>query len=185
MGALSVVAFTLSQNHGRPTVADLYLFAALLLCAAGYAEGGRLTTQLARWRVIAWAVVLAAPVCLGISVWALRHEPVQLTPTSLGGLAYLALVSQFFGFVLWYRGMALIGVARASVFIALNPLSAVLLGAALLGEQMTLTTLFGGVLSISGIVAENRQGAAAHATGADSQQKCATSRSRQLSREAE
>ena len=47
--------------------------------------------------------------------------------------------------------------ARASVFIAINPLSAVIFGAALLGEQLTLATLLGGVLIISGIVVENRQ----------------------------
>ena len=65
-------------------------------------------------------------------------------------------------FYIWYYdGIQQIGVARASVFIALNPLSAVLFGAALLGEQMTLATLFGGVLIISGIVVENRQSAAA------------------------
>ena len=48
--------------------------------------------------------------------------------------------------------------ARASVFIAINPLSAVIFGAALLGEKLTLATLLGGVLIISGIVVENRQG---------------------------
>ena len=56
-------------------------------------------------------------------------------------------------FYIWYYdGIQQIGVARASVFIALNPLSAVLFGAALLGEQMTIATLFGGVLIISGII---------------------------------
>ena len=58
-------------------------------------------------------------------------------------------------YIWYYDGIQKIGVARAGVFIALNPLAAVLLGAALLGEQMTLATLLGGALIIIGIVAEN------------------------------
>lgn len=58
-GAVTAIAFTLSRNHGQPTVGDLYLFAALLVCAAGYAEGGRLPAHMPGWRVIAWGVVLA------------------------------------------------------------------------------------------------------------------------------
>ena len=50
-GAAIIVGFTLSQDHGRPTVADLYLFAALLICAAGYAEGGGLARRMPGWRV--------------------------------------------------------------------------------------------------------------------------------------
>lgn len=113
-GAVTVVAFTLTQNHGRPTVGDLYLVGALLLCAAGYPEGGRLAAHLPGWRVIAWGVLLAAPVNLVVAAWALSREPLHLTPTAVGGMLYIACVSQFLGFVVWYAGMGLIGVARAS-----------------------------------------------------------------------
>ena len=78
-------------------------------------------------------------------------------------LFYLGVIGSAVAYIWYYEGIQQIGVARASVFIALNPLSAVLFGAALLGEQMTLATLFGGVLIISGIVVENRQSAAATA----------------------
>lgn len=78
-------------------------------------------------------------------------------------LFYLGVIGSAVAYIWYYDGIQQIGVARASVFIALNPLSAVLFGAALLGEQMTLATLFGGVLIISGIVVENRQSAAATA----------------------
>lgn len=89
-GGALVVAFALAQSHGRPNLADLYLLAALLLCAAGYAEGGRLSAHLPSWTVIAWAVVLAAPLNAVISLVALTHEPVRVTTTALGGLAYIA-----------------------------------------------------------------------------------------------
>jgi drug/metabolite transporter (DMT)-like permease len=137
-GALIIVAFTLSQDHGRPSVADLYLFAALLVCAAGYAEGGGLARRMPGWQVIAWGVVLAAPVNLAVAATALAHEPVHLTAHAVAGLAYIAAISQLGGFVLWYRGMGLIGVARASQLQLAQPLLTLGWAVLLLGEHLTL-----------------------------------------------
>lgn len=136
VGAVAVITFTLAQNQGLPTVADLFLFAALLLCAAGYAEGGRLSARMPGWRVIAWGVVLAAPVNLAVTAWALPVEPVALTPSSVGGLLYVAAISQFLGFVAWYRGMAIIGVGRASQVQLAQPLLTIVWAVLLLGEQL-------------------------------------------------
>ncbi|MEU7755809.1 DMT family transporter [Micromonospora sp. NPDC049171] len=136
-GAATVIAFTLSQNHGRPTIADLYLFGALLVCAAGYAEGGRLAAHMPGWQVIAWGVVLAAPVSLAVCAVALPQEPVRLTAEAIGGMAYLAAISQFGGFVVWYRGMGLIGVARASQLQLAQPLLTLVWAVLLLGEHLS------------------------------------------------
>ena len=135
-GGATVIAFTLSQSHGKPTVADLYLFCALVVCAAGYAFGGRLSAHMPGWRVIAWGVVLAAPVNLVVSLWALPHEPVHLTAKALVGMAYIAAVSQFGGFVVWYKGMGLIGVARASQLQLAQPLLTLVWAVLLLGEEV-------------------------------------------------
>ncbi|MEU0275247.1 DMT family transporter [Streptomyces sp. NPDC006307] len=135
-GGATVIAFTLSQSHGKPTVADLYLFGALVVCAAGYAFGGRLSAHMPGWRVIAWGVVLAAPVNLVLSLWALPHEPVHFTAKALVGMAYIAAVSQFGGFVVWYKGMGLIGVARASQLQLAQPLLTLVWAVLLLGEEI-------------------------------------------------
>ncbi|MBV6696354.1 DMT family transporter [Kitasatospora aureofaciens] len=135
-GAAAVIAFTLLQSHGRPTVADLYLFVALLICAAGYAEGGRLSRDLPGAQVIAWAVVAALPATVLTSALALPAEPVHLGAKALTGLAYTAAVSQFGGFVLWYRGMAAIGVPQASQLQLAQPLLTLVWAVLLLGEDL-------------------------------------------------
>ncbi|MFD0272325.1 DMT family transporter [Kitasatospora sp. NPDC127111] len=135
-GAAAVLAFTLLQSHGRPTGADLYLFAALLVCAAGYAEGGRLSRELPGWQVIGWAAVAALPVTGLTVLLALPAEPVHLGAKALAGLAYTAVVSQFGGFVVWYRGMAAIGVPRASQLQLAQPLLTLLWSVLLLGEEL-------------------------------------------------
>lgn len=136
-GAVAVLAFTLQQNHGRPTLGDAYLFAALVVCAAGYAQGGRLAAHLPGWQVIAWGIVAVLPVSALVTAVALPQEPVHLTGKSIAGLAYIAAVSQFGGFVVWYRGMAEIGVPRASQLQLAQPLLTLVWSVLLLGESLS------------------------------------------------
>lgn len=136
-GAAIVITFALSQNHGRPTVADVFLVAALLLCAAGYAEGGRVSRHLPGWQVIGWGVLLAAPINVVVTAVALSAEPVTLTGQAVAGLANIAAISQFGGFVVWYRGMGLIGVSRASQLQLAQPLLTLVWAVLLLGETLS------------------------------------------------
>ncbi len=156
LGASTVLGFTLSQNHGVPTAADLFLFGALLLCAAGYAEGGGLSAHMPGWRVIAWGVLLAAPANLALSTWALGVEPVHPTPTAVGGMLYIGCVSQFLGFVVWYRGMGLIGVGRASQLQLAQPLLTLTWAVLLMGEHLPPEVPLTAIVVLSCIVVTQR-----------------------------
>ncbi|MFF2652354.1 DMT family transporter [Streptomyces sp. NPDC058045] len=136
-GAAAVVAFTVQQSGGRLGTADLYLFGALLICAAGYTEGGRLARELPGWQVIAWALVLCLPVAVLGAVLALAHEPVHWDVRGATGLLWLAAGSQFLGLVVWYRGMGVIGVPKASQLQLAQPLLTLVWSVCLLGEDLT------------------------------------------------
>ncbi|MFI9153305.1 DMT family transporter [Streptomyces sp. NPDC053367] len=136
-GAAAVVAFTVQQSGGALTGADLYLFAALLVCAAGYTEGGRLARVMPGWQVIGWALVLCAPLGVIGSALALSYEPVHLTGHSVAGLLWVAAGSQFVGLVVWYRGMAVIGIPKASQLQLAQPLLTLVWSVLLLGEHLT------------------------------------------------
>ncbi|WP_199782972.1 DMT family transporter [Streptomyces alboniger] len=155
-GAATVIVFTLLQNRGQPTLADLYLFAALLVCAAGYAEGGRLSAHMPGWRVIAWGVVLAAPVNLLVSAVALPQEPVHLTVKAVVGMVYIAGVSQFGAFVVWYQGMGLIGVPKTSQLQLAQPLLTLVWSVLLLGEHLTPAAPVAAVIVLACIVVTQR-----------------------------
>jgi drug/metabolite transporter (DMT)-like permease len=137
LGALVVAAFTLQQSRGLPSAGDAYLFGALLVCAAGYAEGGRLASHMPGWQVIAWGVVAALPVSAVMTAVALPQEPVHPTARAVAGMAYVAAVSQFGGFVVWYRGMAAIGVPRASQIQLAQPLLTLVWSVLLMGERLS------------------------------------------------
>ncbi|MQY14042.1 hypothetical protein SRB5_42030 [Streptomyces sp. RB5] len=135
-GAAVVGAFTVSQSGGAPDTADLYLLGALLACAAGYTEGGRLARTMPGWQVIAWALVACLPLSLPGALIALGAEPARPTAHSVAGLLWIALASQFAGLFVWYRGMAAIGVARASQLQLAQPLLTLVWSVSLLGEHL-------------------------------------------------
>ncbi|MER6034339.1 DMT family transporter [Streptomyces sp. NPDC001835] len=136
-GAAAVVAFTVGQSGGALTLADGYLFGALLVCAAGYTEGGRLARVMPGWQVIGWALVLCLPLSVPATALALSYEPVRLTAHGVAGLLWVALGSQFLGLVVWYRGMAAIGIPKASQLQLAQPLLTLVWSALLLGENLT------------------------------------------------
>ncbi|MFD5392345.1 DMT family transporter, partial [Streptomyces sp. NPDC127074] len=136
-GAAVVIAFALQQSGGAPTAGDLYLFAALPVCAAGYAEGGRLAGHMPGWQVIGWALVGCLPLAVAGAVFAVSAEDVHLGGRAVAGLLWLAVGSQFVGMVVWYRGMAAIGVTRASQLQLAQPLLTLVWSVLLLGEQLT------------------------------------------------
>ncbi|WP_435209302.1 DMT family transporter [Streptomyces sp. bgisy034] len=136
-GAAAVAAFTVQQSGGALTIADLYLFGALLVCAAGYTEGGRLARVMPGWQVIGWALVLCLPIGVPAAVVALSHEAVQLSWHGVTGLLWVAAGSQFLGLVVWYRGMAAIGIPKASQLQLAQPLLTLVWSVLLLGEHLT------------------------------------------------
>jgi drug/metabolite transporter (DMT)-like permease len=135
-GAVAVLGFTIVQSHGAPSVADLLLFAALVVCAFGYAEGGRLAREMPGWQVIGWGLVFALPVTVPMTAISLATEPIHPGGGAVFGLAYIALISQFGGFVVWYRGLAELGVARASQLQLAQPLLTLIWSVLLLGESL-------------------------------------------------
>ncbi|MDV9175232.1 PfkB family carbohydrate kinase, partial [Streptomyces sp. W16] len=136
LGAGAVLAFTIQQSGGALTTADLYLLAALVVCAAGYTEGGRLARVMPGWQVIAWALVLCLPLSVPAAAIALSYDTPQLTAHSVAGMLWVAAGSQFLGLVVWYRGMAVIGVPKASQLQLAQPLLTLVWSVFLLGEHL-------------------------------------------------
>ncbi|MEU2421678.1 DMT family transporter [Streptomyces sp. NPDC007851] len=136
-GAVAVLAFTVAQSGGALTAADGYLFGALVVCAAGYTEGGRLARVMPGWQVIGWALVGCLPLTVPAAAVALAYEPVVWNAHGVAGLLWVAVGSQFFGLVVWYRGMAAVGIPRASQLQLAQPLLTLVWSVLLLGEHLT------------------------------------------------
>src|SRR5690606_12149857 len=102
-----------------------------------YTEGGRLARVMPGWQVIGWALVLCLPLVLPVAAAGLVLEPVRLTAHSVTGLLWVAAGSQFLGLIVWYRGMAAIGIPKASQLQLAQPLLTVVWSVLLLNEHLT------------------------------------------------
>ncbi|QXE37769.1 DMT family transporter [Streptomyces sp. GMY02] len=136
-GAAVVIAFAVQQSGGALSAADLYLFGALVVCAAGYTEGGRLAGVMPGWQVVGWALIGCLPLSVGGAAVALAFEPVRLTGHGVAGLVWVAAGSTFFGLYVWYRGMAAIGIPKASQLQLAQPVLTLVWSVLLLGEHLT------------------------------------------------
>ncbi|WP_433349582.1 DMT family transporter [Microtetraspora malaysiensis] len=140
-GALSITVFVLTRGGGRFAVADLLLVLALVGAAAGYTEGGRLARETPGWRVISYSLVVAAPVTVPVTIMLAFTTDPSPDVVSLGGLAYVGLVSMFLGFIPWYAGLAMGGIARAGQVQLAQPLLTLLWAWLLMGERFGWATV--------------------------------------------
>ncbi len=143
VGAGAVIVFALIQNDaGGLHLADLALLGAVGAAAVGYAEGARLSRTLGGWQVICWALVLSLPLlALPTAYEVFRLDLRAPTLAAWSGFLYLSLVSQFFAFFFWYRGLALGGIARVSQVQLLQIFLTLFASALMLKETVDATTI--------------------------------------------
>ncbi len=147
LGSAVVAGFALWQSGAASATGDLLMVAAILVCGLGYAEGATLSRRLGGWQVISWALVLALPVMAGL---ALATRPAAWTGIGLAawaGLAYVSVFSMLVGFVFWYRGLALGGIAGVGQLQLLQPFFGLALAGLLLHEPVA-----AGMLVVTGLV---------------------------------
>jgi drug/metabolite transporter (DMT)-like permease len=150
LGAVAAITFASLQadGFGAPQWTDLLFFAAVLAAALGYSEGALLSRELGAWQTISWALVLAAPVMAVLTAIAWVQHPPDATGLEWASFAYLAAVSMFLGFFAWYRGLAIGPVARVSQVQLVQPVMTLAWAALLLGEELTIPLLLGGLVVI-------------------------------------
>ena len=136
IGAATVVGFALLTSGGGNLEGDLLMLGAVVLGGLGYAEGATLSRRLGGWQVISWALLLALPPMLLIAIASAPASPADVPASAWLGLAYVAVFSMFVGFVFWYRGLALGGIAGVGQLQLLQPFLGLFLAGALLGEPI-------------------------------------------------
>ena len=136
LGSACVAGFAFSRGIGAVSVGDLLMLGAIIVCGLGYAEGARLSRRLGGWQVISWALVLSLPLMavVVVATWpATLHD---IAGPAWAGLVYVSLFSMLIGFVFWYRGLALGGIAAVGQLQLLQPLFGLALAATLLHEAV-------------------------------------------------
>jgi drug/metabolite transporter (DMT)-like permease len=141
IGSALVVGFALSQSITANFTGDALMLLAIIVCGLGYAEGGKLARHLGGWQVISWALVISAPVMLLLMFFNLPASFSGISVGAWASLAYVATFSMLIGFVFWYRGLALGGIATVGQLQLLQPFFALVLASVILGEEVSAAML--------------------------------------------
>lgn len=140
VGASLVVIYSLLQGGMELHIGDVYLLGASVLGALGYAMGGKLAKEMGGWQVICWVNVLGFPFSVLGILFVFPENLTEIPTSAWAGFLYLALISQLFGFFLWYKGLAMGGIARVSQTQLLQAFFSILAAIIILGEEVGLRT---------------------------------------------
>jgi len=141
LGAATVAGFALSRSDGGSVVGDLLMIAAIVLCGLGYAEGATLSRRFGGWQVISWALLLSLPMTAMIALFTLPASWGSVGVPAWISLAYVSIFSMLIGFLFWYRGLALGGIAGVGQLQLLQPFFGLTLAALLLHEPVAWTMI--------------------------------------------
>ena len=129
MLALSAVAYAVYSLLGRPVLTP--------------ANSIAITSRSIVWGAVAMAPLVAVE-------WLAGARPVASVP-ALAGTLYLAVVITALGYIAWNWALARMEAARAAPFLTVQPVVGALLGAAVLGDPVSIYTGLGGGLIVVGL----------------------------------
>ncbi|PCI05276.1 MAG: EamA family transporter [Hyphomicrobiales bacterium] len=158
VGSVLVAGFALTQDLSASWTGDMLMFAAIIICGLGYAEGGKLSRKLGGWQVISWALVLSLPVIVPLAIYMMPASFADVSRPAWMALAYVSLFSMLIGFVFWYRGLAQGGIAAVGQLQLLQPFMGLMLAATLLDEEVSMSMVAVSVAVIACVIGAKKFG---------------------------
>jgi drug/metabolite transporter (DMT)-like permease len=156
-----------AKSAGSQLLGNLLIFGSVL-CEAAYAViGKKLTGSLSPKRISAlinlWGFVLMTP----LGFWAAWHFNFSTVhPEVWLLLVFYAMAASVWTVWLWMTGLNTVPAAQAGVFTVLLPISAALVGVALLGEELSAGQLAAFVPALLGVLLATIPGRATQTTAA-------------------
>ncbi|MGE5532554.1 MAG: DMT family transporter [Bacteroidota bacterium] len=157
---ISLVIFGGDKTASIPPthiIGDLVMIAGAVLWASYAIFSKPLLKHYSPLKVTAWAHTLGAIMIIPIG-WgqALNVNWAQLSPLGWGCVLYFAWLAGVYGFVVWYRGVRLLGSQKTMIFQYCVPPVALIVGYFVLREAPSVMQALGVIVTLSGVyVASN------------------------------
>ena len=156
LGSAAVIGFAVLRGGEVSLAGDLLMLAAIVVCGLGYAEGATLSRRLGGWQVISWALILSLPLMVVVMFASLPASFSGIAPGAWAGLAYVSVFSMLIGFIFWYHGLALGGIAGVGQLQLLQPFFGLLLAAGLLHEAVSPIMVFATLVVVACVAGARR-----------------------------
>jgi drug/metabolite transporter (DMT)-like permease len=96
--------------------------------------------------------LLALPILIVAALFELQYIPMNLRPETIAAMLHICFVPTLLAYLCWNRAVQALSAGGAMVFYNTLPLYGVLMGAAFLGEPLTLSHfIFGGLILAGGL----------------------------------
>ncbi|NRN27381.1 DMT family transporter [Photorhabdus heterorhabditis] len=162
LGAMIVIlskAPQLTVGKGSNWLGDALIFGCVLSWVAYSVFCKNIVHQIGPLHTVTYSILAGAIMLTATAIFTgqMNLSAIHaLSITDLYSILYLGVVGSAVAYIWYYDGIQRIGSTRSGVFIALNPLTAVLLGAVLLNEGLTFPMFVGGAFVIGGILICNK-----------------------------
>ena len=156
-GTIAAIGFALTRSADNPAKGDLLwyslMFVAVLLWCWGQVTGGTLTGKHHSIHILAWAILIGTPINALITAVDLVVHPITTWPTAQAwfGFLYVALVSMFLVFFVWYAAMDRIGMVKTSQLQLVQPIVTLVVSMILFGEVVPPSTWLFAALIIGAV----------------------------------
>jgi len=155
VGVVVLVAGTSAVGEGS-LAGDLWIVLTVIDWALYNIAVRRISRRASDTAITAAALIYGAGLVLPLGVFELATGLPSVTTESALAILFLALFSSALGYWLWSYGLSRVEAGRASSYLNLLPLIAVLSGALALGERVGPIELLGGALILSGVAMAGR-----------------------------
>ena len=136
---------------------DTIVLAACLMCACGFAAGGRLAQRIDPLAATLWAIAVAslgflpaAVLMVGTVDWP------ALAPLTWAALLHITLGASVLAYVSWFWALSRGGIARVAAFQFAQPALVFVFAALILGEHLPPQLLFASIVVVGGIALARR-----------------------------
>ena len=154
------------QSYPNMLIGDLILLLNALTWAHFTIMGKGLMEKYHPFVVIGYIFIVGAVMLVPYGIVFNHFQPLYLSKIFFNGwqlpgiILYLGGFCAVYSYFMWYKGVQTLGAVNTSVFMYINPLFATIAGIVVLGEELTIYNIVGGILVIIGVYIVNCKQAA-------------------------
>ncbi|MHB1419178.1 MAG: DMT family transporter [Bacillota bacterium] len=138
---------------------DLLTFVAMFLWSMAIIMIKKATARLDPLLITVYITVIGAVMMNMVNAWQWfsGKDTISIEPWAWVLLVSSAIVSQGIGFVLWNKGLSILGAGRSSMFMNIQPFVAIIVGFFVLRQPIYSAQIAGGAMIICGVILANRK----------------------------
>ena len=151
--ALIGVVFVIGIDFGHISLPGIVCSVlGVVLGALGSAVVRKVSTYYVPEQVTLFYLLAALPFCIICSIVETVRNPLPLTLPGIGSILYLGIITTGVANLLWNKSLTAMDASVCSMFYPLQPMFSALFSVILLGEQITVELIVGGVLIAIGVL---------------------------------